>query len=88
MNTGMEHAAKPDRWRCRVRPVLSYAVALGLTLTGPALIAGAVVLAVLAGEPSIVGLGLLAGALLGAVGALALLWLLADFRGRGRHEAG
>lgn len=88
MNTEIEPAAKRDGWKGQVRPALSYLVALGLTLTAPALIAGAVILAVLAGDASIVGLGLLAGALLGAVGALALLWLLSDFRGRRQPEAG
>lgn len=81
-NTEVETVAKPEGWKALVRPVLSYAIAIGLTLTGPALMAGALVLAVLAGDASIAGIGLLAGALLGAAGAVALLWCLAAFRGR------
>lgn len=75
--TTMTEEKKNDVWKVRVLPALSYLVAIGLTLTSPALIAGSLVLAVLAGDAAVAGLGILAGALLGATGALALLWCLA-----------
>ena len=74
----MNEEKKHDLWKARVLPGLSYLVAIGLTLTSPALMAGSLVLAVLAGDASIVGLGILGGALLGACGAMALLWCLAS----------
>ena len=60
----------------RILPGLSYAVALTLTLGGPALVASSLVLAFITKEPGIIGLGLLGGAIMGACGALALLWCL------------
>lgn len=78
MNPEIESVTPRNGWKAAVRPVLSYGIAIGLTLTGPVLMVGALVLAVLAGDASIVGLGLLSGAVLGAAGAVALLWCLAD----------
>lgn len=63
-------------WTTRILPGLSYAVALALTLGGPALVASSLVLALITKEPEIIGLGLLGGAIMGASGALALLWCL------------
>jgi hypothetical protein len=74
----MNEENKYEVWKARVLPGLSYLVAIGLTLTSPALMAGSLVLAVLAGDASVAGLGILAGALLGATGAVALLWCLAS----------
>ncbi|BCX47692.1 hypothetical protein HAHE_16000 [Haloferula helveola] len=70
-----------DKWKARILPGLSYAIAIGLTLAGPALMACALVLAVLAGSASVAGLGLLAGAVLGAAGAVSLLWCLSKSNG-------
>ena len=82
MNPEVESVTPRGGWRANVRPILSYGIAISLTLAGPVLMMVALVLAVLAGDPSIVGLGMVAGALLGAIGAIALLWCLADSRGR------
>lgn len=76
----MNEENKHDVWKARVLPGLSYLVAIGLTLTSPALMAGSLVLAVVSGDPGVAGLGILAGALLGATGAVALLWCLASTR--------
>ena len=74
----MNEENKVDVWKDRVLPGLSYLVAIGLTLASPALMAGSLVLAVLSGDAGVVGLGLLAGAVLGATGAVTLLWCLAS----------
>lgn len=74
--------SKLQLWTNRALDGLSVAIAVGLIIAGPALIAGALVLAVLAGSPSVAGIGLLAGALLGAVGAIALIWCLIGMRSR------
>ncbi|MFC7337413.1 hypothetical protein ACFQY0_09525 [Haloferula chungangensis] len=63
-------------WASRILPGLSYAIALTLTLGGPALVASSLVLAFITREPGIIGLGLLGGAIMGASGALALVWCL------------
>ena len=63
-------------WTARILPGLSYAIALTLTLAGPALVASSLVLAFITKEAGIIGLGLLGGAIMGACGALALLWCL------------
>ena len=76
----MNEENKCDVWKARVLPGLSYLVAIGLTLTSPVLMAGSLVLAVLSGDAGVAGLGILAGALLGATGAVALLWCLASTR--------
>lgn len=81
MNPEVESVPPRHGWKASVRPVLSYGIAIALTLAGPALMAGALILALLAGDASIIGLGLLAGAVLGAAGAVALLWCLAESRG-------
>lgn len=86
MNPEVETATPRNNWKAGLRPALSYGIAIALTLTGPALMAGALVLAVLAGDASIVGLGMLAGALLGASGAVALLWCLAEARSSRRGD--
>ncbi len=86
MNPEIESVTACNGWKAAVRPVLSYAIAIGLTFTGPALMAAALILAVLAGDASIVGLGLLAGALLGTVGAVALLWCLAGSPSRSKSK--
>ncbi|MBK1828226.1 hypothetical protein [Haloferula rosea] len=80
----MNEENKVDVWKDRVLPGLSYLVAIGLTLASPALMAGSLVLAVLSGDAGVVGLGLLAGAVLGATGAVTLLWCLAS-TGRAQH---
>lgn len=88
MNPEVESVTTRNGWKASVRPVLSYGIAIVLTLAGPALMAGALILAVLAGDASIIGLGMLAGAVLGAIGAVALLWCLAEARGaRSRNTA-
>lgn len=88
MNTNVRPEPPVPGWRDRLQPICSYIIAIGLTLTGPALIAFALVLTLFAGDPSILAIGLLAGAFLGATGALALLWCLAGFRmSRWRQEA-
>lgn len=69
-----------DIWKARLIPGLCYLIAIGLTLSGPALVAGALGLALIAGDPTVAGLGILAGAVLGAAGAIALLWCLARMR--------
>ena len=81
MNPEVESVNTRNSWKASVRPALSYGIAIALTLAGPALMAGALILAMLAGDASIIGLGMLAGAVLGAIGAVALLWCLADSRG-------
>lgn len=63
-------------WTARILPGLSYAIALTLTLAGPALVASSLVLAFITKEAGIIGLGLLGGAIMGACGALALLWCM------------
>ena len=63
-------------WTARILPGLSYAIALILTLAGPALVASSLVLALITKEAGIIGLGLLGGAIMGACGALALLWCM------------
>lgn len=63
-------------WTARILPGLSYAIALTLTLAGPAVVAVSLVLAFITKEAAIIGLGLLGGSLMGACGALALLWCL------------
>lgn len=78
----MNDNTRAQAWRTRIVPGLSYAIAIGLMLTAPALVTGALVVAVIAGDASVAGLGFLAGAVLGAAGALALLWCL----GRTRTE--
>ena len=82
----MNEENKVDVWKDRVLPGLSYLVAIGLTLASPALMAGSLVLAVLSGDAGVVGLGLLAGAVLGATGAVTLLWCLAS-TGRAQRAA-
>lgn len=74
-NTMTTEAIKPT-WSARILPALSYAIALTLTLAGPALVASSLVLAFITKEAGIIGLGLLGGAIMGACGALALLWCL------------
>ena len=69
-------------WKAMVRPTLSYAIAIGLMLAGPTLLAGALGLAFITGDAALIGIGLLAGAGLGLAGAVALLWCLAGFRTR------
>ena len=64
-------------WSTRVIPGLCYLIAIFLTLSGPILVAGSLGLALFAGDPTLAGLGILAGAVLGASGAIALLWCLA-----------
>lgn len=74
MTNTMTNEVKKPLWMARIVPGLSYAVALGLAFAGPATVVAALVLAFLTGEAAIIGLGLLAGALMGASGAVALLW--------------
>ena len=76
----MNEQPKSDMWKNRVLPGLSYAVAILLTLASPALMGGSLVLAVLAGDAAVAGMGILAGAVLGAAGAVALMWCLAASR--------
>ena len=61
---------------------LSVFISLGMVFSGPIIIAMALVLAVLTGDAMIIGMGLLTGAAMGAIGALAMMWCLAGFRKR------
>ncbi|MEP4077789.1 hypothetical protein [Haloferula sp.] len=63
-------------WTARILPGISYAIAFTLTLGGPALVASSLLLAFITKDAGIIGLGLLGGAIMGACGALALLWCL------------
>jgi hypothetical protein len=76
MTNTMTTEAITSAWSARILPGLSYAIALTLTLAGPALVASSLVLAFITNEAGIIGLGLLGGAIMGASGALALLWCL------------
>lgn len=60
-------------WIGRLLPGAAYLIALGLLLTGPALIAAAVVVALVFGDSLIAAACLLAGGIVGACGALATL---------------
>jgi hypothetical protein len=88
VNTETKTEAPWNGWKAMVRPTLSYAIAIGLMLTGPSLLAGALILAYIAGDATIIGIGLLAGAGVGLAGAVALLWCLAGFRKVRSAEAG
>lgn len=82
MTNIMTTETRIQQWTDRLLPGLSYTIALGLTLAGPLLVAASLVLAFITGELAIIGLGLLGGALMGASGALALLWCLSESRAR------
>lgn len=90
MNTDIDTEVKTAKagngWKALIRPVLSYVIAIGLIVTAPALLAGAVLLALLTGDATIIGIGLSSGAVIGVVGALSLLWCLAGPRGRSAGE--
>ena len=73
---------KLNRWINRSMDGLSVFISLGMVFSGPIIIAMALVLAVLTGDAMIIGMGLLTGAAMGAIGALAMMWCLAGFRKR------
>ena len=76
MTNTMTTEISTQPWTARILPGLSYIVALVLTLAGPALVGSSLVLAFITKEPGIIGLGMLGGAIMGAAGALALLWCM------------
>ena len=65
---------KLDIIKERVIPGLCYAVAFCLCLAGPSLMVASLVLAMLSGDSTVLGLGILSGAGVGVSGAAALLW--------------
>jgi hypothetical protein len=66
-------AARMPAW---IHPLLRHAVALLLALSGPALMIVALMAGLIAGSPTLGGLGLLGGSLLTACGGVGLLWSL------------
>ncbi len=62
--------------RGRLLPGMGYAIALGLAFGGPGIFALGLAMAVVAGDPLLAGVGLIAGVAMGLVGALALMWCL------------
>lgn len=74
MNEAMNEVAK--NMTDRILPGLGYGIAILLVLAGPAAVAAGMALAYLTGEAVIIAAGLQAGALMGAVGAVAVLWCL------------
>lgn len=82
MHSPMNLNTRPLRIPAWILPATRHGVALLLALSGPPLMLGALAAGLVAGSPTLAGLGLLAGALLCACGGLGLLWSL----GRGsRH---
>lgn len=73
----MSTSVNTEMLKARLLPGLNYIIAISLLLAGPALVAASLGLALLSGDAVIAGLGMLGGAVLGAAGALALMWCLA-----------
>ena len=82
----MNEQPKTDILKARVLPGICYAIAISLILASPALMGGSLVMTLLSGDTTLVGMGILAGAILASAGALALLWCLAASR-RGSQSA-
>ena len=80
MTKNMKEQDKSKEWTSKLLLGFSYAVAVILTLASPTLIGSSLLLAVIWGEASVLGFGLLAGTLLGTVGAAALMWCLTTSR--------